>query len=197
MKQCFICNIGEDKTRIIKSKDGYICRRHYLQKYKYGSVLDKTIYDPNEFVFNQDFVEIKLRDKYGKEVGIAIIDIDDFDKVKDYKWHIKKSNNTSYCMSHINNEKVFLHRFLLDYSGELDVDHIDHNGLNNRRDNLRIISHAKNITNQHNTDNGIYKVKSGRFRATITKDNKSIYIGTYDTFEEAKIKRLEYENNLF
>lgn len=169
MNRCFICNIGEDKTRIIKSKCGYICRKHYLQKYRHGNIIDKTIYDPNEFVFNQCFIEIKLRDKKGKEVGTSIIDINDFDKVKDYKWHIKKSNNTSYCMSYINNKKVFLHRFLLGYSGELDVDHIDHNGLNNRRDNLRIISHAKNITNQHNINNGIYKVKSGRFRATIQK----------------------------
>ena len=158
-----------------------------MQKYRHGKILDKTIYEPNDFNIVQGSVEITLRDVGGNCVGIATVDLEDFDKVKEHKWHIKKSRNTSYCMSHIDDKKVFLHRFVLNYDGELDVDHIDHNGLNNRKDNLRVISHSKNMTNQHNENNGIYEVKSGRFRATISKNNKSIYIGTYDTFEEANL----------
>ena len=71
------------------------------------------------------------------------------------------------------------------YYGEDDIDHIDNNGLNNCKYNLRIISHSLNLTNQHNSNNGVKKVPSGRYQAHITLNGKSIYLGTFDTFEEA------------
>lgn len=78
-----------------------------------------------------------------------------------------------------------LHRLVLGYSGNMDIDHINGNGLDNRKSNLRIVSHSKNISNQRKPMSGIFKVKSGRFRASICHNYKTIYIGTYDTKEEA------------
>ena len=92
-------------------------------------------------------------------------------------------------------KKVFMHRLVLGYREGLDVDHINGNGLDNRKCNLRICSHSKNIANQHKRTAGICKVPSGRYRASICHNYKTIYIGTYDTEDEAiearKTKELE------
>ena len=64
---------------------GY-CKKHYLQMKRHGQILDRTIYDPNEIIEHEDYAEIILYDKQGKETARALIDLDDVDKVKDYKW---------------------------------------------------------------------------------------------------------------
>jgi len=111
---------------------------------------------------------------------------------------MKRGRHTDYAIATINeHEKIFLHRLILNYYGDEDIDHKDRNGLNNKKDNLKICSHSENLINQPVKRNGIFKVKSGRYRASITKDYKSIYIGTYDTFEEALSARNSAEKRLF
>lgn len=62
------------------------------------------------------------------------------------------------------------------------VDHINGNKLDNRRENLRVISHRDN--NHNRVDNleyvGVKERKSGRFQASIRLDGKLKYIGTFD-----------------
>ena len=41
--KCEYCGKSENETRIIKSKFGILCRKHYLQMYKHGKIMDKTI----------------------------------------------------------------------------------------------------------------------------------------------------------
>lgn len=196
MKECIICGATDQVTRIIKSSTGELfCRKHYLQIYKHGFTYS-TIYDDNEYVTEGATTKIILKDQNGYIVGEAIIDTEDVELVKPYKWHIKKSRNTSYCVSSIGNHKIFLHRLVTGYDGGDDVDHIDHNGLNNTKTNLRVVSHKQNLLNQHNDSNGVYQVRSGRYRATIAPNGKTIYLGTYNTFEEAKTARKDKEQTL-
>lgn len=195
--KCSYCGISDKETRIINSKKyGILCRKHYLQMYKYGEI-KRTIYDRNEIILHDDYAEIVLRDKEQNIVGSSIIDIEDIDKVKDLKWHIKKSRNTNYAVYNDKGHSVFMHQVILNYYGDKDIDHKNHNGLDNRKNNLRIVPHSINIMNQHNIDNGIKKVPSGKYQAHIAVDGKTIYLGTFDTFEEAKQKRIDYEANLF
>lgn len=193
MKTCSICGISENETRIINSQGQLYCRKHYLQIRKYGHVVD-TIYDKNEIVFENDVAKIILKNKKCEKVAEAIIDLEDVDKILKYKWHIKKSSNTNYCITNQNGHNIFLHRLILSYDGNMDIDHINHNGLDNRKSNLRIISHSHNLLNQHNNSNGVKTLPSGRFSAYIMLNGKTIYLGTFDTFQEAKRVRTEYEN---
>lgn len=196
MKECKICGTTDQVTRIIRCSTGdLLCRKHYLQIYRHGTTY-QTIYDDNEYVVEGDITKIKLKDKYGRVVGEAKIDSCDIDLVKPYKWHIKKSRNTSYCVSSVDNHKLFLHRLITGYVGDKDIDHIDNDGLNNTRENLRVVEHKQNLLNQHNYSNGVYQVHSGRYRASIAPDGKTIYLGTYDTFEEAKEARIAKERTL-
>lgn len=73
------------------------------------------------------------------------------------------------------------------------MDHINRNGLDNRKSNLRIVDHMTNMANNKHT--GVKKVKSGRFQASCTRNYKTIYIGTFDTFDEAVAARAEFIKN--
>lgn len=196
--QCEYCGITDKETRIINSKKyGTLCRKHYLQKYRHN-IIFKTIYDPNDIIYHEDYAEIVLRDNDGNIISYAKIDNDDINKAMQYKWHIKEGLHTNYVMTHINdNKKIFLHRLILGYDGDLDIDHINHDGLDNRKCNLRIVTHSLNAMNQYNDDNGIKLVPSGNYQATIMVNGKSIYLGTFSSFQEAKEARINYETNLF
>lgn len=71
--------------------NGY-CAKHNKQVSLYGRTY-RTRYDPNEFVFHKDCVEIRMFGyEYANELhestytGSTFIDLDDYDKVKDIKW---------------------------------------------------------------------------------------------------------------
>ena len=171
-----------------------LCPKHYTQIHRYGHFLEQSIYDKNEIVAFEDRAEIVLKNKKCEEVARAIIDLEDVEKCSQYKWHTRRAKgDTLYVITSLKgegNKKIHLHRFVLDYDGPLDVDHVNRNGLDNRKCNLKIVEHKRNSAN--NKHAGIYKVKSGRYRASCTRNYKSIYIGTYDTYEEAAAARAAF-----
>ncbi len=88
----------------------------------------------------------------------------------------------------------FLHRFLMGYPKGMVIDHIDHDGLNNRRTNMRVVTNAENV--RHLTPGkrrgrrggyglGVTKTKSGRWQAQLTTNGVNRYLGVYSTPEEA------------
>jgi len=68
----------------------------------------------------------------------------------------------------------------------LVVDHINHNQLDNRLENLQVVTQRKNISKDRNRDlpTGVYKIKDG-FMSQITINYKREYLGYYKTPEEA------------
>lgn len=78
---------------------------------------------------------------------------------------------------------LHLHREILKPLSHEHTDHIDGNGLNNSRSNLRICTHAQNMQNV--MGKGAYQRKSGRWQALIRHESKQMHIGYFDTYEEA------------
>lgn len=78
----------------------------------------------------------------------AIIDDDDLPLLAGYRrwsiWH-PRGSRTAYARSSLNGKTVYLHRLILAAQPGEEIDHIDGNGLNNCRANLRRVSHAENI----------------------------------------------------
>jgi len=79
----------------------------------------------------------------------AIVDAEDYDLLSKYKWHVCKNHTTEYAGRYSTSRKhILMHRVLLNAPPGRLVDHRDHNGLNNRKANLRLCTHQENIYNQ-------------------------------------------------
>ena len=187
--ECSICGITDKDTRIIDSpKYGCLCRKHYLRIYK-GKNVKRSIYDPNEFILHDDYAEIVMYDKDFKERARALIDLEDVEKCKQHKWHVKKGINTDYAISGDTENRILLHRLVLNYHDyDKVIDHINRNGLDNRKSNLRLVSQSRNIMNQ-GYGTGVKQVPSGNYQAIITRNYKPIYLGTFFSFEDALAAR--------
>lgn len=142
---------------------------------------------PNVIVFENDYAKIIIESaKYG--INYALIDLDDVSKVMGYNWCISRKKYV-YC----NALKADLQRIVLNYYGNLDIDHINRNPLDNRKDNLRICSHLENAQNQDARKKNITKIKNIHFRPKhqqyvidLVYKGKRYYGGCYKTLEEAK-----------
>lgn len=128
----------------------------------------------------------------------ALIDNDDYEKVTEFKWTLQKGRTTNYAARNdVRSGKrkyVYLHRFILGVEDrQTMVDHINGNGLDNRKENLREVDNSKNQANRrkakHSTQlyKGIRRRRTlqDKFEARIRKDGVEIYLGRYDTAEEA------------
>jgi HNH endonuclease/AP2 domain len=93
----------------------------------------------------------------------------------------------------INGKKpgIIMHRLILDAPMNMEVDHIDHNGLNNQRINLRNCTKSQNAMNRNKYKGqsrylGVYITnKRGYIYASIKLKGKSIYLGKFKTEEAA------------
>lgn len=125
-----------------------------------------------------------------------IIDNEDFQKIYNYKWYIIKSNKIYYCIGRLPNNRnlVRLHRLILSALKGQTIDHINGNGLDNRKCNLRFCTTAQNRHNSSKTITGkckykgvSYVPKEEVYRAFIYLNRKQIYLGRFKTEIEAAI----------
>lgn len=177
---------------------GY-CDKHYKQIKKYGRILERTRFDPNEIIEYDDYAEIALYNQDCKEVARTIIDLDDVDKVKQYKWTYK---GDGYVICKKMN--ILLHRFIMNPPDDMVVDHENRNPLDNRKDNLRVCTQHENIFNTSMKSNNIsgtvgvsWHNKSNKWRAYISINGKQKHLGLYDSIEEAIAARRQAEIDYF
>ena len=84
--------------------------------------------------------------------GYAIVDDEDYEVLNAFKWYAMKHGNTFYAVRAISNGKgrqktISVHREILKPKKGLLCDHVNHNGLDNRRENLRVCTHQENMYN--------------------------------------------------
>jgi hypothetical protein len=79
---------------------------------------------------------------------VAIVDAADFEKLSRYRWFtLKTKRGPCYAGTNMSGRIISMHRFLMNPPKGMWVDHIDGNGLNNRRSNLRICTPRQNACN--------------------------------------------------
>ena len=122
---------------------------------------------------------------------IAIVDDDVFSTASKIKWNAHKGHkNKWYAVTKIQGKSIFLHNFVMLPPKGFVVDHINGDGLDNRRENLRIASYSQNSANRGtDIDNksgykGVIKIKN-KWAAKLNYKRKTIYIGSFDTAELA------------
>lgn len=81
----------------------------------------------------------------------AIVDDETYDELSKCKWAFHKSGTKCYAMRYVKDKCIYMHRHLLNPSSKELVDHIDGDGLNNQKANLRVCSRSQNGMNQSKT----------------------------------------------
>lgn len=126
---------------------------------------------------------------------VALVDDDDFDLVSQYKWCARKCRHTYYAVRWIKRPdgtgtQTQLHRAIL--KTDKSIDHINRNGLDNRRVNLRPATHSQNQANRLQSiknRSGYKGVHEGagknKWQAEICFQNKRFTLGTHMTPEDA------------
>lgn len=155
----------------------------------------------NQFVIDGEECVIELHRRDGTTLS-TWINASDLPRVSSIKgsWVAKWSPSANTFYVHTGCPRKLLHRWILKLPkgrrrrSKVQVDHDDHNGLNNRRSNLITCSNAVNGFNRKgpmpNTVSGIRGVSTSRYgkwlvRATYNK--KEYYAGYFTDIEEAKV----------
>lgn len=117
----------------------------------------------------------------------AIIDKVDRERVVSMPWSASRDKNGSwYAHSKLNDRRISLHRHLMELPGDIEVDHIDRNPLNCRRNNLRPATRSQNCANRAYTNTasgyrGVSPVKEGRkWQARARYKGRLLYLGVFD-----------------
>jgi hypothetical protein len=131
----------------------------------------------------------------------AIIDKEDLSKIFKYSWHMSSSDGHFYAVTSRTCGQLRMHRIIMDCPDGYVVDHINNDGLDNRKSNLRICLSQQNACNRKlnsNSSTGFKGVhKSGnRFNSTIRAKGIDYRLGTFDTAEEAYIAYVEKAKEL-
>lgn len=121
----------------------------------------------------------------------AMVDDDDYEILSKHKWYFTKQGYASRRDKTLPNRAlVMMHRVIIGVTGKTEVDHIDKNGLNNQRNNLRPCTKSQNQGNRKMDKRnksgykGVFVMPDGRFRAEIRHNDKGIYIGIFDDAKE-------------
>src|SRR5437016_1019112 len=117
--------------------------------------------------------------------GVTLVDDDDYPFLSKLQWSRMDEDNTSYvCFGGVLARKVrcfLMHRFMTGFKS-CEIDHIDGNGLNNQRANLRLATKSQNQHNRGPMKKGSSRFKGvwrhgDKWRVGITLNRKKIHIG--------------------
>ena len=130
-----------------------------------------------------------------------IIDKEDYNKIKEICWVVDEHDGRVSGLHH--GKLIRLHRYILDIDSDDIIDHINHNPSDNRKCNLRIANKSQNAINRPKNKNnttgykGVTKLKNGKYMARIVVNYKGIYLGCFDTPEEAYTAYKQAEEKYF
>lgn len=126
---------------------------------------------------------------------VAVIDFEDFEKVRPFKWHASKQKGRWYAHHRLGKHGYLMsmHRLITGAPTGSQVDHRDGDGLNNKKSNLRVCTKAQNgqalrkkISGATSLFRGVHLMKRDSvWVAQIGTKKKSVYLGRFDTEEEA------------
>lgn len=165
-------------------------KEHFGEYYRRSSSFQEAFVPPSRrdtslifwhlLGYGDVYVVPLTKDKY------SIIDVSDYDAVYGYTWCF---SSPDYASGYLDKKMIFLHRFLMNPADGIIVDHINGDGLDNRRCNFRFATSQQNCfnTTARTSSSGhksIRKVKKS-FEVSIGFNGKLHYLGRYKTLEKA------------
>jgi len=205
-KNCVIC--GKEMVLIMsKANTRKVCSKECRSKLQsiYSSSPDHPLKKGVKMIKEVDnavYFQFNRSDKVG------IIDKEDWEKIKKYSWRVLNNHQSRGYIGNLygsgtlwdiipKKKVVLLHRFILGIHLEngaiskKQVDHINGNGLDNRKSNLRLVTQAQNNCNQYKGAHGKYpnirwNNTTGKFIAEIKIETQRVNLGKdFNTPDEA------------
>ena len=128
----------------------------------------------------------------------ALVDDEDFDFLMQWKWFAQTAHRETYYAARRDNvtkRVIFMHRAVNNTPDGKVTDHIDCNGLNNTRANLRTATQLQNLMNRSPQKGGTSPLKGAwldtsaktrkQWRSAIRLNGKLKYLGRFETEQEA------------
>ena len=193
------CECGNPE---LKAVDGYSLTHNRTQSCGciHKETMQEVLSKPNKFDLSGDYGI-----GYTNKGEAFYFDIEDYDKIKDITWFLGKGSMYNYVVGHRDSKTVLMHRIIMEYDGEYDIDHKHGKETrnDNRKCNLRIATRSQNNmnTNCANSNTGIvgvHKLKdSGKFRAYICKYGENVNLGDFVNIDDAIATRKSAEERYF
>lgn len=121
------------------------------------------------------------QDKY------TIVDDEDYEYLNQWKWCI---NSNGYAIRSEKGKHILMHKVII--NDKSNVDHINGDRLDNRRNNLRLATHKENMRNKNKINNtsskykGVtYNKRAKKWKSQITIDKNCIYLGLFENEVDA------------
>lgn len=134
----------------------------------------------------------------------TLVDDEDFDRINKFRWCAHKGRTGKYyAEGGVGLTKRYMHKMIMNTPDGMVTDHIDGNGLNNQKSNLRVCTRSQNSMNKKgHGKTSIYKgvhfntyarknrtgqviLNYGYWKGSIVCDRKHIHLGTFKTEIEA------------
>lgn len=128
---------------------------------------------------------------------IALVDDEDFERLNQWKWTSMWDPKGKYFyatrrerISPKKQKTIYMHQIIIDVPPGMVCDHIDHNPLNNQRNNLRVVTHRQNMQNNSRNCTSNYPGVSWakdreKWLAQATINGKRTNLGRYEKEEDA------------
>lgn len=197
--------VGASENKRWRSK-WWICkcdcgREHEVvsSSLKNGNTTSCTKCLENIWTFSGNVAECEISRKSGNKITFTI-DIDDYERVSKHNWNVGSGN---YIKSWINKKYIKLHRFIMNAPDGMNVDHINHNKLDNRKSQLRVCTFEQNLMNQKKYKNnssgykGVSWHKNKKWVAQIQINGKRKNLGYFETKEDAAEAYNEAAKNIY
>lgn len=158
-----------------------MCNRHYLQIQRHGKILDHTIYDARPAIIDGDIAKLPLN--VNAKDGYVVVD-KEFAHLDKYKWGLNKG----YADTIIKGKTIKLHQLIIGKKEGMFTDHINHDRLDNRRQNLRFVTPTQNSWNSSISKRNTTGYKGVKYHKVNKNWNARIgskHLGTYQTAIEA------------
>ena len=176
--------------------NGY-CSAHYMQIKENGEIRHLRT-EPNEIEIIGDIAYITLYDRHHKPLSYKVlIDSEDVGKISTYRITHHKTAMYRNAEIIIKRKRILLHRFLMNPLPGISIDHINHNGFDNRKSNLRICTHQQNCFNRFYKGGISYAKRQKKWKAGIKKNGKHHHLGYFKNKEDALKARIDAEKRLF
>jgi hypothetical protein len=188
---CVICN-GVTRQRVNEGNKDFRKRKTCGARSCWQALAERT---RRENALAKRYADVPLHIVPLRSGLNALIDPEDAPAVRQFTWTLQiDKSGLMYARNREDGKRTLLHRFLLKPEDGVLVDHINRDGLDNRRENLRLATHTQNMRNRrtHRDNHAGFRgvttrARVKRFTANIMANGVTRVLGYFDTAEEAAL----------